>query len=40
VSYDVSIDSFWYTHTMRAKRSGRIINISSMGGKIYTPLGS
>jgi NAD(P)-dependent dehydrogenase (short-subunit alcohol dehydrogenase family) len=25
---------------MRAKRSGRIINISSMGGKIYTPLGS
>lgn len=26
--------------SMRAKRSGRIINISSMGGKIYTPLGS
>lgn len=25
---------------MRAKKSGRIINISSMGGKIYTPLGS
>lgn len=25
---------------MRAKRSGRIINMSSMGGKIYTPLGS
>lgn len=25
---------------MRARRSGRIINISSMGGKIYTPLGS
>ena len=25
---------------MRAKRSGKIINISSMGGKIYTPLGS
>jgi NAD(P)-dependent dehydrogenase (short-subunit alcohol dehydrogenase family) len=24
---------------MRAQRSGRIINISSMGGKIYTPLG-
>ena len=26
--------------SMRAKRSGKIINISSMGGKIYTPLGS
>ena len=26
--------------TMRAKQSGKIINISSMGGKIYTPLGS
>ncbi|MFE7775314.1 oxidoreductase [Streptomyces sp. NPDC057445] len=25
---------------MRARRSGRIINISSMGGKIYTPLGA
>lgn len=25
---------------MRAKKSGRIINITSMGGKIYTPLGS
>ena len=25
---------------MREKRSGRIINMSSMGGKIYTPLGS
>ncbi|MYM68604.1 SDR family NAD(P)-dependent oxidoreductase [Pseudoduganella sp. FT55W] len=25
---------------MRAKKSGKIINISSMGGKIYTPLGS
>ena len=25
---------------MRARRSGRIINISSMGGKVYTPLGS
>jgi NAD(P)-dependent dehydrogenase (short-subunit alcohol dehydrogenase family) len=25
---------------MRARRSGRIINMSSMGGKIYTPLGS
>jgi short-subunit dehydrogenase len=25
---------------MRAKRSGRIINVSSMGGKIYIPLGS
>ena len=25
---------------MRAKRAGRIINITSMGGKIYTPLGS
>jgi short-subunit dehydrogenase len=24
---------------MRAQRSGRIVNISSMGGKIYTPLG-
>lgn len=24
---------------MRAQRSGRIINITSMGGKIYTPLG-
>ncbi|MFC3903450.1 Short-chain dehydrogenase [Acinetobacter marinus] len=26
--------------TMRSKNKGRIINISSMGGKIYTPLGS
>lgn len=26
--------------SMRQKRSGRIINISSMGGKIYTPMGS
>ena len=25
---------------MRERRSGRIINISSVGGKIYTPLGS
>ncbi len=25
---------------MRSKKSGTIINISSMGGKIYTPLGS
>ncbi|ELS02823.1 short-chain dehydrogenase of unknown substrate specificity [Xenococcus sp. PCC 7305] len=25
---------------MRRKRAGKIINISSMGGKIYTPLGS
>src|SRR5690606_5046447 len=25
---------------MRAKRSGTIINISSMGGKMYTPLGA
>ncbi|MCB9272577.1 MAG: oxidoreductase [Lewinellaceae bacterium] len=25
---------------MRQQRSGRIINISSMGGKIYTPLGA
>ncbi len=25
---------------MRQKRAGKIINISSMGGKIYTPLGS
>jgi NAD(P)-dependent dehydrogenase (short-subunit alcohol dehydrogenase family) len=25
---------------MRAKRSGKIINISSMGGKVYTPLGA
>jgi NAD(P)-dependent dehydrogenase (short-subunit alcohol dehydrogenase family) len=25
---------------MRRKRSGKIINISSMGGKMYTPLGS
>ncbi|WP_284401634.1 oxidoreductase [Dyella lipolytica] len=25
---------------MRKKRAGKIINISSMGGKIYTPLGS
>jgi NAD(P)-dependent dehydrogenase (short-subunit alcohol dehydrogenase family) len=25
---------------MRARKSGRIINISSMGGKIYEPLGS
>ena len=26
--------------SMRAKKSGKIINITSMGGKIYTPLGS
>jgi short-subunit dehydrogenase len=26
--------------SMRKKRAGKIINISSMGGKIYTPLGS
>jgi short-subunit dehydrogenase len=26
--------------SMRAKRAGKIINISSMGGKIYTPLGA
>ncbi|GJL55969.1 MAG: short-chain dehydrogenase/reductase [Nitrospirales bacterium] len=26
--------------SMREKKSGKIINISSMGGKIYTPLGS
>ncbi len=26
--------------SMRAKRAGKIINISSMGGKVYTPLGS
>ncbi len=25
---------------MREKKAGRIVNISSMGGKIYTPLGS
>lgn len=25
---------------MRQKKSGKIINVSSMGGKIYTPLGS
>ena len=25
---------------MRARRTGRIINITSMGGKIYTPLGA
>lgn len=25
---------------MRCKRAGRIVNISSMGGKMYTPLGS
>jgi short-subunit dehydrogenase len=25
---------------MRARRSGKIVNITSMGGKIYTPLGS
>ena len=26
--------------TMREKKAGKIINISSMGGKVYTPLGS
>jgi NAD(P)-dependent dehydrogenase (short-subunit alcohol dehydrogenase family) len=26
--------------TMRAQESGRIINVTSMGGKIYTPLGA
>jgi len=26
--------------SMRKKKSGKIINISSMGGKVYTPLGS
>jgi short-subunit dehydrogenase len=26
--------------SMRARRSGRIINITSMGGKIYSPLGA
>lgn len=26
--------------TMRQKRDGKIVNISSMGGKIYTPLGA
>jgi short-subunit dehydrogenase len=26
--------------TMRQKRAGKIVNISSMGGKIYTPLGA
>ena len=26
--------------SMRNKRAGKIINISSMGGKVYTPLGS
>lgn len=26
--------------TMRAQNSGRIVNISSMGGKIYTPFGA
>jgi NAD(P)-dependent dehydrogenase (short-subunit alcohol dehydrogenase family) len=26
--------------SMRAKRAGKIINVSSMGGKIYTPLGA
>ncbi len=25
---------------MRAQKSGRIVNVSSMGGKIYTPLGA
>lgn len=26
--------------SMRAKKAGKIVNITSMGGKIYTPLGS
>ena len=26
--------------TMRARKAGKIVNITSMGGKIYTPLGS
>lgn len=26
--------------SMRARRAGKIVNVSSMGGKIYTPLGS
>ncbi|MEM8963262.1 MAG: oxidoreductase [Acidobacteriota bacterium] len=26
--------------SMRAKKAGKIVNISSMGGKMYTPLGS
>ena len=25
---------------MRSRRSGRIVNISSMGGKVHTPLGA
>jgi short-subunit dehydrogenase len=26
--------------TMRAQKSGRVVNVTSMGGKIYTPLGA